>query len=78
MKGKPAPYENPVKPIPDPNRWFRVRIVFIAPKIRVFVDGPSEPGLDVGALGGPGPGKVGSFVGNDSGGDFAGLKVSSA
>lgn len=72
---KPEQYENPVKPLPDPNGWFHARIVLTAAKVSVFVDGASEPCLEVEKLGKLGPGKFGLFVGNNSGGDFAGLKL---
>jgi len=72
---KPEQYENPVKPLPDPNGWFHARIVLTAAKVSVFVDGASDPCLEVDKLGKLGPGKVGLFVGNNSGGDFSGLKL---
>jgi len=72
---KPGQYENPVSPVPDPNGWFHVRIVVDPPKINVFVDGAAAPCLTVDALGEGLGGKVGVMVGNGSGGDFTGFKL---
>ena len=68
-------FEKPVKPIPDPNGWFRARIVVTSAKVSVYVAGASEPCLEVEKLGNRGEGKVGLFMGNNSGGDFADLKI---
>jgi len=39
----PGKYEQAVTPVPDPNGWFRVRIVIASPKVSVFVEGANEP-----------------------------------
>ncbi len=72
---KPGRYEKAVSPVPDPNGWFHVCIVCASMKVGVYVDGSPEPCLEVEELGDRGPGMVGLFVGNGSGGDFAGLVI---
>lgn len=74
---KPGQYEKPVEPAIDGDRWFHVRIVVRPPKISVFVDGASDPCLTVDALSGPRTGSVALWVGNNSPGKFANLKIKS-
>ena len=71
----PNQYEKPVKPVPDPNGWFRARVVVASPKVSVFVDGATEPCLTVTQLSDRKKGLVGIWVGNTSGGDFANFKI---
>ena len=75
---KPEQYEKPVRPIPDPNGWFHVRIVIASPKISVFVQDAVEPCLTVEKLSDRREGEFGLMVGNGSGGDFANLKITPA
>jgi hypothetical protein len=74
----PGAYEKPVSPVPDPGGWFHARVVVEGQKVRVFVDGAREPSLVVTELSGRTGGKVGLWVGDDSGGEFANLKVAPA
>ena len=71
----PGKYEKPVSPVPDPNGWFRARVVVASPKVSVFVDGAAEPCLVVDQLSERRKGLVGLWVGNTSGGDFANFKI---
>ena len=71
----PGQYEKPVKPVPDPNGWFRARVVVASPKVSVFVEDAKEPCLTVDQLSDRKKGLVGIWVGNTSGGDFANLKI---
>jgi hypothetical protein len=71
----PGKYEQTVSPVPDPNAWFHARIVVAAPKVSVFVEGANEPSLIVSQLSARGKGLIGLWAGNNSGGDFANLKV---
>jgi hypothetical protein len=75
---RPGEFEKPVAPVPDPNAWFHVRVDVGAGRVAVFVNGGPKPCLDVVRLGELKAGLVGFFVGNGSGGDFAGLKVTPA
>lgn len=74
----PGKYEKPVNPVPDPNGWFRARIVIASPKVSVFVDGAKEPCLVVDQLSDRKTGRAGLWVGNMSGGDFANLRITPA
>ena len=71
----PGKYEQAVSPIPDPNDWFHVRIVVEAAMVRVFVGDATQPTLVVNQLSNRTKGRVGIWVGNGSGGDFANLKI---
>ena len=67
--------EQPVTPAPDPNDWFHVRVVVTAPQVKVFVNDAKEPSLVVTQLSDRRKGRVGLWVGNNSAGDFADLKI---
>ena len=71
----PGQYEKPVAPAPDPNGWFHARILLDGQTVHVYVNGSREPSLTVTALSEPRSGKVGLYVGNGSGGDFANLSL---
>ena len=72
---RPGIFEQPVNPAPDPNAWFHVRVVVASPKVSVFVGDAKEPCLVVTRLNDRTNGLVGLWVGNNSGGDFAELKI---
>jgi hypothetical protein len=72
---QPGVFEHAVLPVPDPAGWFHARIVVTSPNVRVYVNGSDGPSLDVRQLSTRKTGWVGVWVGNGSGGDFAGLKV---
>jgi len=71
----PGVYEQPVKPVPDPNGWFHVRVVVAGSKVSVFVNDATEASLVVNRLSERTTGLVGLWVGNSSGGDFANLRI---
>ena len=72
---QPGKYEQAVNPVPDPNAWFHARVVIASPKVSVFVGDAKEPCLTVNQLSDRKKGLVGLWVGNNSGGDFANLKI---
>ena len=72
---RPGIFEQPVNPAPDPNAWFHVRVVVASPKVSVFVGDAKEPCLVVTRLNDRTNRLVGLWVGNNSGGDFADLKI---
>ena len=74
----PGKYEKGVNPVPDPNAWFRARVVVASPSVSVFVGDGKEPCLVVEQLSDRKNGLVGLWVGNTSGGDFANLKITPA
>lgn len=71
----PGVYEQPVNPVPDPNRWFHIRIVVSGSKVSAYVADATEPSLVVTRLSERTSGLVGLWVGNTSGGDFANLRI---
>ncbi len=71
----PGKYEAGIRPVPDPNGWFRARIVVRRSDVSVFVADAAEPCLKVDLLADRSGGSVGLWVGNNSGGDFANLTI---
>ena len=71
----PHVYDRPVEPVPDPNGWFHVRIVVNASTVSVFVNNSQKPSMEVARLSDVKNGKVGLWVGDNSGGDFAHLRI---
>lgn len=69
-------YEKAVTPAPDGNEWFHAMIVVRYPRVTVYVNGNSEPSLSIDKLNDRKTGKIGLWVGNNSGGDFANLQIS--
>ena len=74
----PGKYEQPVRPIPDPTSWVRMRLVVTRTQVSVYANGGDEPDLVVTRLGDPKPGPVALWVGNNSRGDFSNLTVLAA
>jgi hypothetical protein len=75
---RPNQFEREVSPAPDPNDWFHARIVIKYPDVRVFVNDEKTPCLEVKQLSDRKRGWVGVWVGNESDGRFANLKVTPA
>jgi hypothetical protein len=75
---QPGKYEQAVHPVPDPNAWFRARVVVANLKTSVFVNDAKDPCLVVSPLNDRKKGLVGLWVGNNSGGDFANFIITPA
>jgi hypothetical protein len=71
----PGKYEHSVDPAPNPDEWFHVRVEVKTPAIRVFVNNKPTPELVVDQLSNNKNGSIGFWVGNQSDGDFANLKI---
>lgn len=71
----PKKYENPVDPPPDPDSFFRAKIVIEKPRISVFVNDCEEPCLVVEELSERTGGRIGLWMGNNSDGTFTDLKI---
>lgn len=69
-------YENPLPHPPNPDDFFRARIVVAKPEIRVYVGDDTEPCLVVNELTDRIAGRVGLWLGNNSDGSFAELVIS--
>jgi hypothetical protein len=68
-------YENPLPHPPDPDQFFKARIVISKPEIRVYVEDEAEPCLVVSELTDRMGGRVGLWMGNGSDGSFAELVI---
>ena len=71
----PGKYENKVEPAPGPNDWFHTKIVVNGKKVTVFVNDLEKPVLEVEKLNSYTNGGFALWVGNNSGGSFANLKI---
>lgn len=72
---KNGQFEKGIVNAPNPDEWFHVRIEITATIVRVFVNDNPIPDLSVSRLSSYSDGKVGLFVGDDSGGSFANLVI---
>ncbi|MEM8488379.1 MAG: serine hydrolase domain-containing protein, partial [Bacteroidota bacterium] len=71
----PGVYEGQIPNAPDPDGWFHARIEVGEEEISVYVDDNPEPVLVVNSLNERKDGKIGFWVGSNSSGRFANLKI---
>ena len=71
----PEEFENPVDPSVAPTDWVALRIVVKGSTVQIFVGAVKSPTLEVRKLGTLDRGAIGLWVGNNSDGDFANLRV---
>ena len=74
-ESKNGKYEKAIPAAPNPNEWFHVKIIVDYPHITVYVNNSSSPCLSVDKLNDRKNGRIGLWVGNNSGGDFANLVI---
>jgi hypothetical protein len=74
----PEEFENPVNSTLSPTDWVPLRIVVRGGKVQIFVGLVDNVTLEARKLGTLDRGMVGLWVGNNSDGDFANLRVTSA
>ncbi|GGA83854.1 hypothetical protein GCM10008015_25830 [Flavobacterium palustre] len=74
-KERNAEFEKKIPNAPNPNEWFHARIEISATEVTVFVEKNLNPVLRVKRLSAFSDGKIGLFVGDNSGGKFANLKI---
>lgn len=74
----PGKYENKVNPVPDPDGWFHAKIIVDGEKVSAFVNNAQSPTLLVERLNNTTTGGLALWVGNNSGGSFANLTISSS
>jgi hypothetical protein len=68
-------YEKAIASAPNPNDWFHVKIIVDYPHVTVYINNSTEPCLVVDKLNDRHDGKIGLWVGNNSGGEFANLVI---
>jgi hypothetical protein len=71
----PGIYEKGIDPAPPSENWIHIKIVVHYPEIKVYVNNSGTPSLTVEELNNFPDGKLGLWVGNDAGGDFANLSI---
>ena len=71
----PGQFEHRIVPPPDPNAWVHVRIEVTASSITAYINGSGTPSLVVHPPVALPTGKVGFYVADTSGGDFANLTI---
>ena len=71
----PEEFERPVDPSTKPADWVHLKVVVKGGRVQAFVGSVTTPTLDVRKLGKLDRGMVGLWVGNNSDGDFAGLRI---
>lgn len=71
----PEEFENPVDASVAPTEWVPLRVVVKGQTIQIFVGPVKTPTLEVRKLGSLDKGLVGLWVGNNSDGDFANVRI---
>jgi hypothetical protein len=71
----PNQYENIILPELDPNAWQRFKIVIEGNKVSAYINGRKEPSLVVTKITTTKTGKIGFYVADTSGGDFANITI---
>jgi hypothetical protein len=74
----PEEFERPVGPSMKPADWVPLKVVVTRERIQVFAGAVTTPTLDVRKLGQLDRGMIGLWVGNNSDGDFANLRITPA
>jgi hypothetical protein len=74
----PEEFENPVDAAVGPTDWVPLRVVVKDRAIQIYVGPVTSPTLEVRKLGSLDRGLVGLWVGNNSDGDFANLRITAA
>jgi hypothetical protein len=71
----PSEFENPVDASVAPTEWVPLRVVVTSSMVQIYVGKVTSPSLEVRKLGSYERGAVGLWVGNNSDGDFANLRL---
>ena len=69
-------YEKKIINPPNPDGWFTMTVIIDGKNIKAFITDSKKPSLEVEKLSNNQNGKIGIFVGDDSGGDFHKIIVS--
>ena len=73
----PEEFENPVDASVAPGDWVPLRVVVDSGKVQIYAGAVKTPTLEVRKLGALEGGMIGLWVGNNSDGDFANLRITS-
>jgi hypothetical protein len=68
-------FEKPIMNPPNPNGWFTLKLVLEGKVVKAYINNYKEPSLVVEKLTVINKGKLGIFIGDDSGGDFKSIKI---
>jgi hypothetical protein len=71
----PDTYENEIRPVPDPDNWFKATIIIDYPEVKVYVNDSQEASLSIEQLSEFEKGGLGFWVGHNSKGSFRNLKI---
>lgn len=71
----PGVYEHSIDPSPEPNAWVHMRVVVQGDRSSTFINGAEEPSLMVKKPTELHTGRVGFYVADTSGGDFANIDI---
>lgn len=74
----PNKYESAINPAPDPSAWVHVKIEITGKTVSTYINGSSQPSLVVQKITALSSGRVGFYVADTSGGDFANIKITRA
>lgn len=74
----PGEFENPVDASVAPTDWVPLRVVVKAKTVQIFVGASTTAALEVRRLATTNGGAIGLWVGNNSDGDFANLRITPA
>jgi len=74
----PEEFENPVDSSVDPGNWVPLRVVVNGARVQIYAGALKSPALEVRKLGSLDHGMIGLWVGNNSDGDFANLRITPA
>ena len=70
-----AIFEKEISYPPNPNDWFKLKIVIENTTIKAYINSATIPSLVVEKLSTNTTGKIGLFIGNGSGGDFKTIQI---
>ena len=71
----PGTYEHSIDPSPDPNAWVHMRVVVQGETVSACINGAQKPSLVVKKVTKLDKGRVGFYVADTSGGDFANIRI---
>ncbi len=70
-----AEFEKEIKNAPDPNGWFEMTLKINKTTVEVFINNSVNPVLSISKLSSIDNGKIGLYVGDNSGGDFRKITI---